>query len=67
MNMRQFILWFSKVHILNRRTDGYNLGRIISIICFTKKPLVLDVNELSQTYEKDIFYSCRSRKRATIF
>ena len=45
-----------EVHAIKYRTNGYNQGRIISLIVFTKKPLVLCVNECSNLRERYIFY-----------
>ena len=46
---------FIRRHIMNTTTGGYNQGRIISLIVFTEKPLVVMWTGLA-AYEKGIFY-----------
>ena len=43
-----------KVRAIKYETNGYNRGRIISLIVFTKKPLVLCVDECSNLRERYI-------------
>jgi hypothetical protein len=38
---KPFVLIFLRHHIMNTTTGGYNQGRIISLIVFTEKPLVV--------------------------